>query len=391
MKKYGLILLIAVFVVSMAGFGVGCKASTDTTAAAETTAAVTTAAAETTAAVTTAAAETTAPAAKKWKIALSNSYVGNEWRQAMQKVAEYVAMDALYKDKVDFKVVNCENTPEAQSASIDALVLEGYNAILLDASSPTAINQSVERAADAGVVIVNFDSLVNSEKVYKLVLDWYKAGSIQAMYLAEAIGGKGNMVVDRGLAGIEISKLLYTGAMDVFAKYPDIKVVHEFDGQFSEGETLAGMNAAIAAVPKIDAVYTQGFPSAVIQALKEAGRPLIPNSGWSYNSSLVALAENNCDGIVADNSPGSSARALQMAVDILEGSTDYKVNVNYDHPAGYFAMNPDTLKDSDVKIEKIEIGVNTFPDAAPGFQIVTLVPEIGVKVTQALYDYVYSK
>lgn len=52
MKKYGLILLVAIFVISMVGFGVGCKSTTAETTTAESTAA------ETTAAETTAAAKT---------------------------------------------------------------------------------------------------------------------------------------------------------------------------------------------------------------------------------------------------------------------------------------------------------------------------------------------
>ena len=61
---------------------------------------------------------------EKYKIALSNSYMGNDWRQLMIKTAQIVAEKDPYADKVQLDVVNCENTAEAQSASIDALVEE---------------------------------------------------------------------------------------------------------------------------------------------------------------------------------------------------------------------------------------------------------------------------
>ncbi|MCL4385123.1 MAG: sugar ABC transporter substrate-binding protein [Cyanobacteria bacterium] len=58
MKKVGLLLLTVVFIISMVGFGIGCKTTaTETTAAPETTAAETTAAPETTAAAETTSAE----------------------------------------------------------------------------------------------------------------------------------------------------------------------------------------------------------------------------------------------------------------------------------------------------------------------------------------------
>lgn len=72
---------------------------------------------------------------KKYKIALSNSYMGNDWRQQMERIVEYTAEQEPYKSRCELKIVNCENSPEDQAASIDALVKEGYDAILVDPAS----------------------------------------------------------------------------------------------------------------------------------------------------------------------------------------------------------------------------------------------------------------
>ena len=315
---------------------------------------------------------------KKWKIALSNSFVGNDWRQEMQLVAEYVANSDAYKDKVELTIVNCENTAEAQSASIDALILEDYDAILIDAASATALNQAIERAVGQGIVVVSFDQLVDSSDVYLIGADFGKAAQYQARYLAEAIGGEGKIVVDRGLPGAKGSGPLYEDAVAVFEEYPGIEIIHEFDGNFAEGETLAGMNAAIAANPQIDAVYTQGYVAPVIKALKEADRPLVPVSGWSYNSSFLALAENDCDGILAHNSPAVGASAMNIALEVLEGSTEYTLGETIDYPLGWYAMNPDTYDFEEI-IEQIELGVNALSEMAPGFMIPTT-PGLDVEV-----------
>lgn len=317
--------------------------------------------------------------AKIWKVALSNSFVGNDWRQEMQKIVDYVAKTDAYKDRVELTIVNCENTAEAQAASIDALILEGYDAILVDASSPTGLNESIKRAVEQGIVIISFDQLVDSQDVYLLGPDYGKAAAFQAKYLAEALNGVGKVVVDRGLPGAKGSGPLYEEVIKVFQEYPGIEVVHEFDGKFAEGETLAGMNAAIAANPQIDGVYTQGYILPIVKALQEAGRPLVPVTGWSYNSSFLALVENNCDGFICHGSPGISAAALKMALDILEGSTEYTKGVYIEYPLELFAMNPDTV-DLGQPVTKIELGVNAFPDMAPGFQMPTVLPDVGVTV-----------
>ncbi len=318
----------------------------------------------------------------KWKIALSNSFVGNDWRQEMQKIAQYVADSDVWKDRVDFTIVNCENTPEDQSASIDALIMEGYDAILIDASSPTALNNACQRALDAGIVVISFDQIVNMPGVVAYGCPFGDTAEESAKYLVEAMGGKGNLVVDRGLAGASGSIPLYDRAMEVFNQYPDIKVVHEYDSNFAEGDTLTGMQAAIAANPVIDGVYTQAYAAPVVQALKEADRPMVPIVAWSYNSSFEALEENGCDGAIIHNGPGIGADAMAMAVNVLEGTEEYPTGEQMDSPWMLYVMDTATAEAAGVTapFEQIEEGVNWWPELAPGMQNPTLSDFVGVTV-----------
>jgi ribose transport system substrate-binding protein len=331
---------------------------------------------------TAAKAETTKETAAEtemkepYKIALSNSFMGNDWRQEMQWVTELVAQKSPFKEKVTLRIVNVENTPEAQSDSIDVLVQEGYDAILVDASSPTALNPAIERATKAGVVIVSFDQVVTAESAWKIETDFNKIPNIQANYLVKAINAKGNMVMDRGLPGAPISKLLYDGAREVFDQYPDIKIVAEYDGQYAQGPSEQGMNAALAANPEIDAVYTQGYTSPIIKAIKAANRPLVPMSGFLYNGDLLALVDDNVVGIVANNIPGLGAMALKTAVDIIEGG----------NPPNHIVVDPtfaatDTSIDVGVPVEKIEIGKTCWREYPFGFDWPVLLSDFPAQVT----------
>ena len=141
------------------------------------------------------------PEGEKYRIALSNSYMGNDWRQQMERIVEYVAKQEPYASRCELTIVNCDNTPEAQAASIDALVQEGYDAILVDPSSETALNQAMKRATDAGILVVIFDQPASEESAYEITIDAVKAYRVMAKWLAEAVGGTGNAVVDQGLPG----------------------------------------------------------------------------------------------------------------------------------------------------------------------------------------------
>ena len=364
MKKSLLWLLVVVLAISMvATFSLaGCKEKVAEEEVAEE---------ETTAAETTAVEEI-----KVYKIALSNSFMGNDFRQEMEKVAEIVASREPFKSQCTLDIVNCENTPEAQSDSIDALIEQGYDAILVDASSPTALNPAVERAIDRGIVVVAFDQIVTAEGAWKIEADCDKVSRVQAEYIAKAINGKGSVVVDRGLPGAPISKVLQDGAEAVFAEYPDIEIVAYFDGQYAQGPALEGMNGVLATNPKVDAVFTQGYTGPVIQALQAANHPMVPMSGFPYNGDLLALLDNNVTGIISNINFPNGAVALKMALDILNGEDVPK----------YTLIEPmflatDTTIDVGVLLEKIEEGVNCWRDLSYGFTWPMLPKDFPVQVT----------
>ncbi|MCL6443106.1 MAG: substrate-binding domain-containing protein [Alicyclobacillus sp.] len=315
----------------------------------------------------------------KFKIGLCNSFMGNDWRQEMERVAKVVANEEPFKSKVQFSIVNTDNTPAAQSAAIDAMVQQGYKAILVDASSPTALNSSIERAIKAGVVVVSFDQTVTAPDAYKIETDFKAAGTYGAEYLAKAIHGHGNVVVDTGLPGAPISLLLTNDAMNVFKKYPGIKVVGTFAGQYAEGPTKQGMENVLASQPKVDAVYTQGYITSVYQALTAAHRPLVPVYGQAYNGNYVALTKKGANGIITVNSPGLGALALQTALNVLQGKKEPKS----------VKLKPEVfVTDTSIKIgvpvTKIKLGVNAFPDLPPGLTWPAAPPQFHVTVQQAL-------
>src|ERR1700744_1445828 len=96
------------------------------------------------------------------KIALSNNYAGNSWRQAMLKSYGIVAKKAVADKTVaaaDIFTTADKEVP-TQAAQIQNLILKGYDAIVIDAASPAALNGAVRQACAAGIVVVSFDGLV---------------------------------------------------------------------------------------------------------------------------------------------------------------------------------------------------------------------------------------
>src|SRR3954471_17096926 len=137
------------------------------------------------------------------KIAFSNNYAGNSWRQAMLKSYDIVTKKAV-ADKVvaaaDIFTTADKEVP-TQAAQIQNLILRGYDAIVINAGSPDALNGAVKQACDAGIVVVSFDGIVTEPCAYRVVVDFKAMGLQQLEQLVALHPEGGNLLEIRGLAG----------------------------------------------------------------------------------------------------------------------------------------------------------------------------------------------
>ena len=223
-----------------------------------------------------ASAARTASRPDKYTIYLSNNFVGNDWRQQMIRVAELAVTKPPLADRVELKVENVENTVQAQINSLNNIIRAKPDAILIDAGSDTALNPTIKKACDAGIVVVSFDQVVTEECAYALESDWDRIPAVLAEWMAKTLGGKGKVFVDRGLAGAPISARLQNGYEEVLKKYPDIEVIGYYNGEYALGPEQAGVASLLAAHPEVDGILTQGYGTGAMKALQDAGRPIVP-------------------------------------------------------------------------------------------------------------------
>src|SRR5690606_31101300 len=128
------------------------------------------------------------------RIALSNNYAGNSWRQAMLRSWEKVTGEAVKSGVVAAAdpFTTAENQVTEQAAQIQNMILQGYDAIVLNAASPDALNGAVKEACDAGIVVVSFDGIVTEPCAWRIAVDFHQLGKDEVLYLAEKLsdGGK---------------------------------------------------------------------------------------------------------------------------------------------------------------------------------------------------------
>ena len=196
----------------------------------------------------------------------------------MERVAKVSVDKGPLKGRVDLKIENVENTVQAQINSLNNIIRQKPDAILVDAGSDRALNPTIKKACDAGIVVISFDQVVTEPCAFAVASDWDRIPAVHCRMDGQATHGKGNVIVDRGLAGAPISAQLQGGYEKVLDKYPDIKVVGYYNGEYALGPEQSGVAALLAANPQVDGILTQGYGSGAIQALKDAGRPVVPVS-----------------------------------------------------------------------------------------------------------------
>lgn len=303
-------------------------------------------------------------------IYLSNNFVGNDWRQQMQRVAQVSVDKGPLAGRVELHIEVAEGTVQAQINSLNNIIREQPDAILIDAASDSALNPTIKRACDAGIVVISFDQVVTEPCAYALASNWERIPAVMAEWMAVQLGGKGNVLVDRGLAGAPISAQLQEGYEAVLANYPDIKVVGYYNGDYALGPEQSGVAALLAANPQVDGILTQGYGSGAIQALKDAGRPMVPVIGFSYNvAALTCAGTEGASCILGSNPAYLSSEAIKLAVEILDTGNrpaERVIQVEGD----FVTTHPFESKlFPGTKMQKIVIGENAFPDQPPGLTL----------------------
>jgi ribose transport system substrate-binding protein len=290
---------------------------------------------------------------KPYQIALSNSYIGNQWRIESINLAKAYAKREL-KDRVELTVVSSGTEVQKQIATMNDMISRHVDAILVNPASEHGLDAVIAQATAQGIPVIVFDHPVSSPDAYRVHVDFAKFGEIQAQWLADALHGKGDIIVNRGVPGIGGDKEIYDGAMSVLSKYPDIHVVAEVFGKWDDTVSETEVTKALIAHPKVDGVLNQYGAYGALQAFLNLKRPLVPMSGDDSNGWRMALLkykDQGLRGISAGDPPSLGAYALKVAVEILDKK---------DVPR-YIVVPIPTMT-----TETAEIGVNVFPDLPAG-------------------------
>ncbi|QXT38992.1 ABC transporter substrate-binding protein [Gymnodinialimonas ceratoperidinii] len=264
-----------------------------------------------------------------YTIGVSNTVQGNGWREQM--ICAMRAQAAAEGD-VESLIVAHRNTDAAgQLEDLNNLIEAGVDAIVLNPANPDALNSALDAAIEAGIVVVAVDAGVSAEGAYILSNNQEEYAYLGARWLFEQIGGEGDVVYMRGIAGVSADTDRDNGFRRALEEYPNVNVVHEVFTGWQQDQGKQQMFDFLATGIPFDGVWTSGIDNVIVDAFVESGAPLVPIVG-ADNAGFVQYL-NDIEGFTgaAVTNPGSVGGAgIALAVDILNGNAPEETTVLVD-------------------------------------------------------------
>src|SRR5688500_16163583 len=226
---------------------------------------------------------------------------------------------------VELIAVDSKEDVATQLGQVENFVAQKVDAIIIIPANTDAADPMTKAAQDAGIPLVYVNRLPSNlpEGVAYVGSNSIDAGIMQAEWLAEQLGGKGNVVIMNGDLAQEAAQKRTEGEKQVFAKFPDIKIIREDTGNWSRDQGLALMENWLASGDQIDAVASNNDEMAIgaIQAIEAAGKlgEIIVGGVDASPDALQEMDKGRLDVTVFQNAKGQGEGGIKVAIALAKG------------------------------------------------------------------------
>jgi len=232
---------------------------------------------------------------------------------------------AATQEGVELIMVDSKEDVATQLGQVENFVTQGVDAIILIPPNTDATDPATKLAVDAGIplVYVNRKPANLPEGVYYVGSDSIVAGTLQMEWLAEQLGGEGNVVIMNGNLSQEAAQQRTQGVKDVAAKFPGIQITKEDTANWSRAEGLALMENWLATGDQIDAVASNNDEMAIgaLQAIEAAGKlgEILVGGVDASPDALAEMEKGRLNVTVFQNAAGQGEGGVKTAIALARG------------------------------------------------------------------------
>lgn len=246
----------------------------------------------------------------------------------LAQMRDYMAAHAKELPGVTLQFEDAQGDVVRQLNQVQNFTAQGMDAIIVNAVDTAATQKMTVNAQQAKIPLV----YVNRRPEFKDVppgvgyvgSDEIKAGEIQMRYLAEKMGGKGNLAIMLGLLSNNATHNRTLGVKTVLKEYPDIKIVEEQSAEWQRGKAIDLMNNWIVSGRKIDAVAANademaiGAAMAITQAGMQPGKDILVAGSDGGAAGLDAVKKGQLLVTVYQDNKGQAVGSIDLAVKMVK-------------------------------------------------------------------------
>ena len=212
---------------------------------------------------------------------------------------------------------------ENQVSAVENFIAQKVDAIILNPFDKEGCAPAVDKAVAARIPIVVVNAqVVNLDKAAAYVgSDDIDAGKIEMQFIADKIGGKGNIALIHGPSGSSAEIQRTIGNMEILKKYPGIKVIFEQIANWDRAQALSLTENWIQTGKKLDAIVAQNDEMALGASRAAAASKLdIPVIGIdAIPDALKAVRDGKLAATVFQDARGQGAGAVDLANKLANG------------------------------------------------------------------------
>jgi ribose transport system substrate-binding protein len=268
-------------------------------------------------------------AAKQYTIGFSNTGgTGNGFREEQNCTAK---AEALASGQVkSINMIAHDTDSNGQLADLRTLIAAGVDAIVFNPSSADALLPALTEAHAAGIKTVAVDAYVNDPDTYNLYNNQEEYAYLGAKWLFEQLKGTGTIWYTRGIAGHPADTDRHTGFTRALGEYPNIKVLPNKDGVFTDWNPTKATNLANEFISSgqydsVQGIWTSGMDSQVVDAVKAAGKKYVPIVGADIGAFVTQLLDSSgysgLQGAAVTNTASVGGAGVNLALKLLNGET----------------------------------------------------------------------
>lgn len=257
------------------------------------------------------------------KIGVSMSQFDDTWltylRESMDKKAKSIP------DGVALQFEDARSDVVKQLSQVESFISQKVDAIIVNPVDTAATARITKAAVAAGIPLVYVnrrpDDLKLPAGVVTVASDDLEAGRLQMQYLADKMGGKGNIVILLGDLANNSTTNRTKGVEEVLKNYPNIKIEQRQTGTWLRDKGMTLVNDWLTQGREFQAVVANNDEMAIgaAMALKQAGT--------KKGSVLIAGVDGTPDGLNAIKKGEMTVSVFQDAKGQADGSIDTAVKM----------------------------------------------------------------